>query len=733
MSGNFIMQCLELIEKFGIFVYGIFAVLGLCCLVRLFRLRLICKALGSLTTRTLCVYMFFISTMVSFIAEMTLFNYPHYLTFWADEQIVYKFENFVDHDGGEGTKVELKNLNRRITSLRIDPLFTQGDEQHFTVAYKDDDSTRAYTKKIYSFSPQSRYIPIIPHGMVYDLWIIGSPKGVIESIVLNPIIPLKIFVLRMFMLNMFLFAACLFLNKRLRERLKFFLFDYPFDPGNKKQKALYMAMIFSVIAFCFFTAGTTYLFQMDSPSEKSLYTFKGYQLLVDAFMNGNLYLDIAVPPELLNIQRPYDLVERVKLGVEYPFDFVLYNGKYYCYFGVIPALILFLPFKLITNNHLSMAAGVFVFSAFACGFLAWLWREIVRRYMDRMPFFFCFLGGLTLMMCSGLVLLCRRSLIYEVASASALMFIALGSLLFLKSINDQKYSRVKIFFASLSFALAVGCRPTAVLFSFLLPIFLYHVFKSIREKNKTFGARNAFPVLLSCVAVPYAMVAIPLMWYNYARFGSITEFGAWHQLTVMNMSNMSLVNPIGKLLKVFTGFSAYFFNPIDFSSHFPFVRAKLDFDFYGFYNNRSLPVFFYNTATIGLINFPVLWLISTARNVHKTLPETSAILKNILIAMMGIGILQIFVVSMVAGVAIRYSADFMWIFTLSALICAYAASVKFHEGLAKYAVMKIIYLLCFVSIVIEFFLSFTPEHWYEYYFYKPLLYYFKCVFSIYPG
>jgi hypothetical protein len=194
--------------------------------------------------------------------------------------------------------------------------------------------------------------------------------------------------------------------------------------------------------------------------------------------------------------------------------------------------------------------------------------------------------------------------------------------------------------------------------------------------------------------------------------------------------NVSLANPIEKLLKIWTGSLAYFFNPIDFSSHFPFFSRKADYDFRGYYYNMALPVFFHNESTFGLVNFPVLWLISTAKNVYKTLPKTDAILKNMLLAMLGIGILQIFIVSAIAGVNVRYSVDFMWVFTLSALICAYATYRKF----SNYVILKIIYMLCFASIVIVFFLSFTFDLYDQlFYFYKPLLYYFKCVFSIYPG
>src|ERR1035438_2785461 len=49
-------------------------------------------------------------------------------------------------------------------------------------------------------------------------------------------------------------------------------------------------------------------------------------------------------------------------------DASLYHGKYYLYFGPTPALVLFLPYKVLTGSHLpsSVAVALFCTGGFAC-------------------------------------------------------------------------------------------------------------------------------------------------------------------------------------------------------------------------------------------------------------------------------------------------------------------------------------------------------------------------------
>jgi hypothetical protein len=227
------------------------------------------------------------------------------------------------------------------------------------------------------------------------------------------------------------------------------------------------------------------------------------------------------------------------------------------------------------------------------------------------------------------------------------------------------------------------------------------------------------------------------MWYNYARFGSITDFGAFHQLTGANMKALLLANPLGKLLKVIYGFQVYFFDMPNFSAHFPFVSLKIDTEAPVLIYNPELPVYLFGAPVIGMMNFPPLWFLFNIRRVCVAISEQHAMLRKLLLAMIGIGFTQIVVVSLNAGVLMRYAVDFLWLFTLSALVCAgftYRMSVV-RDVLLGRTVLKTIYVFCALSIVLWLCLSFMvysdmPTDARMDYTHLPIFHYLKSLFSI---
>jgi hypothetical protein len=708
------------------FIYGMAAMFALYCLGKFAFLRIKNKTGQEMSLRATCAYIFLFSVLMAFMAEITLFNYPHHLRLWAGESTTFAVKEATEAERTNKLKVELLNLNRDITSLYIDALFkSERDEYALRIVYKDEESTRVRDVRILGFSPHSRYVPVVTHGPVSELYFISEDDIRIKSITVNPVIPMNMLSLRMTLLSLLLGFSGLALHRKTRPVLGAFLFDAPWDERSGKQKAIYWGMVFSTILFCLFTAYTTHLFHQE---EEDRQDHMIYHSLTDAFMAGHLSLDKEVTPELLNNPRPYDPAERMQRDTFYAWDAAYFDGKYYCYFGVVPVLIMFLPFKWLTGEHLPTFMGVFVFSALSCVLLALLWQEMVRRFMRRIPFFFHLLGALTLVLCAGVALLCRRALTYEVVVSATLMFSVLGFFLLLKSCRDSHIiSFGKLFGGALALALAVGCRPPAIFLSLLVPVFLWHMFKAL--PNDKVNKMKCLGKIALCILIPYTVVALPLMWYNVARFGSVMDFGADYQLTVANIGALSLVDPMGKLLRILTAFHAYFFNPLDFSAHFPFATLKIDYmppHTYGY--DLGLPVYIYNAAVFGMVNFPILWCLFNIRRSYCAIHENHALLKRLLIMMIGVALLQILVLSLYAGVSIRYALDFMWIVTLVALACAYFTyEANFDNKAHRRFILKTVYTLCFASVTIEFFLSLTGQ---SNFIYRPLFHYLQTVFSI---
>lgn len=81
---------------------------------------------------------------------------------------------------------------------------------------------------------------------------------------------------------------------------------------------------------------------------------------------------------------------------------------------------------------------------------------------------------------------------------------------------------------SLFGALAFGCRPTIAIANILaVPLFLYHA----KAGRKRFCRQ-----FLLCL-IPYIVIGLLLMTYNYVRFENVFEFGQSYQLTAADQSN----------------------------------------------------------------------------------------------------------------------------------------------------------------------------------------------------
>src|ERR1017187_1713391 len=92
-----------------------------------------------------------------------------------------------------------------------------------------------------------------------------------------------------------------------------------------------------------------------------------FNLLARGLLSGHLYIDKEVPPVLEQLKDPYDpsANRAVRDDPRYRLhDFSYYRGKLYLYFGVPPALFLFVPWHLVTGGWLAhWGAGVFLCSA----------------------------------------------------------------------------------------------------------------------------------------------------------------------------------------------------------------------------------------------------------------------------------------------------------------------------------------------------------------------------------
>lgn len=280
-----------------------------------------------------------------------------------------------------------------------------------------------------------------------------------------------------------------------------------------------------------------------------------YNLLVDGFQDGHLYMKTGVDPALLALppeQRPGN--------APYLLDASLYNDRYYLYFGVVPAVLLHWPFAAITGWDMPDAMAVLVLAAGALAF-GFMWCRDLRRHLwpslgPRMDWLVILALGLG----TGLPAVLRRPLFYEEATLAGWLFGALMLWALLRARIARGRGTGWLILAGIACGLAVGSRANLVLAGVgTLAIGAWFVGRRVSTDFK----RGTLPALTAAGAGAL-VVGIGLATYNYARFGSIIEFGHSYQLG-HNPEQMFRLTNLGHNLGLYYG------QPPELNAYFPYV------------------------------------------------------------------------------------------------------------------------------------------------------------------
>ena len=252
-----------------------------------------------------------------------------------------------------------------------------------------------------------------------------------------------------------------------------------------------------------------------------------YQALADAFLKGQLYLDKPVDPLLMEMENPYDPKARKELEFNaddtWCWDHAFYKGRFYVYFGAVPAIFVFAPYKLIFGKSLAAYHATQIFAAiFIVGLFALL-LFLAKKFFPRLSFGVYLTAAVTLSLVS--ILYCTEApALYCTASSSGLCMEVWSIYFFVRAAfgNDSRRKFfAEIFFGAMLGALAFACKPTVALANFLvLPIL-----PLLLRKDDALKIFSAF-------MLPYLVTGAALMAYNYLRFDNAFEFGQAYQLTI---------------------------------------------------------------------------------------------------------------------------------------------------------------------------------------------------------
>ena len=277
-----------------------------------------------------------------------------------------------------------------------------------------------------------------------------------------------------------------------------------------------------------------------------------YNLLVDGLLDGELSMKVAKEP---GGQLPYLL------------DASLHREKYYLYFGVVPAVGLFLPYAWLTGHDLPVNAAsvLLVLGGFFCNLC--LYQLACRRYFRELPSSWHICIVLLVAFGAGTPVLVMGSGMYAVAIAGGYLFLSGLLLAFFLALQPDHNPIRWLVVASLCGGLAVGCRPSCAL---ALPVLLLPAWLHLRMALSAAGEKPAcgrLTRLIGAAVIPAACIGVVLMAYNQARFGDPFEFGFKYQVNELMRSGL----PIARPAFIWPNLKWYYLTPPALSPYFPYV------------------------------------------------------------------------------------------------------------------------------------------------------------------
>jgi hypothetical protein len=326
-----------------------------------------------------------------------------------------------------------------------------------------------------------------------------------------------------------------------------------------------------------------------------------HDLLAEGFRSGHLYIPVRPAPELLKAANPYDLAN----GRYWVWDASYFHGKYYVYWGPVPALIWALV-KIV------LGIGAIVgdqYLAFAFLFLSvWSGALLIERLAQRLfrdvPRWAVLLAIATFAFAHPALHAVTTASTYHTAIAAGQAFALAGVVLSFDAVwhaGTDRARRWRFLAAGACWALAIGSRvslaPTVALIAL------------VTAAAGNFGTSGRWwrgiIVNLTLQAVPVVLLVMGLLMYNKVRFERWLEFGTNLQLSAYPFR----LSPAYIMANLYS----YLLRPGEWSCRFPFLYQVWEMKD-AFPMGLDLPKgYLVNEPVVGWVRVvPVTWLIPFA-------------------------------------------------------------------------------------------------------------------------
>ena len=447
----------------------------------------------------------------------------------------------------------------------------------------------------------------------------------------------------------------------------------------------------------------------------NMFHFRGYSnyfdLQADGFLAGQTALTVDPPVELAKLADPYDW--KARTGIKFIWDASYYHGKYYLYWGAVPALIA----ALVKIIQPVVVEDQYLLLFFVCGitiFISLILAFLRKKYFPSVPAWTMGIFSLLAGLATPLFWLVNRPNVYETAIASCQFFLLIGFYALIRGLDAATPKRLWFLLAGFSLGAAVGSR-SSVVFTVIFVVFVTLILlvkKAIRQK--------AYWLDTVMLLIPLILFAVGIAWFNFARFGSIFETGLRYQLT-----GDALPEDLSQLFAfryILPNLYLNLLQPFEFTPNsFPFFSATAD-NSWTRYIRFPKDYFFGEQITGILYCVPFLWLLivpawGLLRKGWRWVKETPVLheaeprpgLPNWMWVMLIGGFLTVFLVDMMYLFStMRYLADYypLLLITTCLLLMGVIERSRYSR-LNRGLLLIAICLLSAATIVISLFINFT--------------------------
>ena len=648
-----------------------------------------------------------ISFVVCLLLECFLFNFR----FWQTLSYDSITPSGIEYNAEERT-VTLTGFDCHLNNLYLD-LFDENSlgEIRFEILANDATNSDGFllpSTNVVAGIKESQYIPLELVGNTNKVVIRFENDINIDSakFTFNVTRPFH-FVLSRFLLILSIGLVIAVLKSR--------VLDLAVDLSNRSQliavglvSLIFAALWFKIASDSYFPE---YVFQYYA---RANYKEHIYNYLSQALLDGHFDLNIDPPEYLSRMANPYLDNERYQMatmyGQEHYVDFCYFNGRFYCYYGIVPALIFYLPYIALTGNlvHscyvIALCGLIFIPASFA------LIYRLVKRFRGDVPFDAYILLSLLFINCSGFLTLVKLPYILSVPMAVSYVLVVLGLLFWFRSIRDDKISVRYLILGSIAIALTLGTRPEYFIALFLaFPIFRDRIVKGEFFRAKKESVRNTLAVM-----VPFAIIDTLVLLYNFARFGNLFDFGASYNLS------RDLFDDRFILARLPYGLFTYFFQPLNVDASFPYVHSVntgtvLPSDYQGYIYIENYVGGVFAVIPFCLVLFAIPFIIRRMRENRSRFIVFTLIIMVIIVA---------FVDLEFGGISNRYVVDFSIFLVLAAVITV--LTIRTSDPARWRAAVIVVAVL---SILLSYFLLLADGRNYNMRDYMPYEFgYFKYLF-----